>query len=130
MWGTVRANLNNMVTGVTKGFEKDLELQGVGYRAAMKGKDLELSLGYSHPIVVKAPKPGRFKIKCAKCERPFALIVADDLTTKVGILASAAPAVNPGVPTAAPIARLAIATIADPPPRSPVAGRKRASSSS
>lgn len=57
MWGTVRANIQNMVTGVTKGFEKDLELQGVGYRAAMKGKDLELSLGYSHPVVYKAP-PG------------------------------------------------------------------------
>jgi large subunit ribosomal protein L6 len=55
MWGTARANVQNMVTGVTKGFEKDLELQGVGYRAAMKGKDLELSLGYSHPIVYKAP---------------------------------------------------------------------------
>jgi len=56
MWGTVRANLQNMVTGVTKGFEKDLELQGVGYRAALKGKDLELSLGYSHPVVYKAPQ--------------------------------------------------------------------------
>ena len=57
MWGTARANINNMVIGVTKGFEKELELQGVGYRAAMKGRDLELSLGYSHPIVYKAP-PG------------------------------------------------------------------------
>jgi len=57
MWGTARANIQNMVVGVTKGFEKDLELQGVGYRAAMKGRDLELSLGYSHPIVYKAP-PG------------------------------------------------------------------------
>ena len=46
MWGTTRANINNMVTGVTTGFEKNLELIGVGYRAAMKGKDLELSLGY------------------------------------------------------------------------------------
>jgi large subunit ribosomal protein L6 len=55
MWGTARANINNMVVGVTTGFTKDLELQGVGYRAAMKGKDLELSLGYSHPIVYKAP---------------------------------------------------------------------------
>jgi large subunit ribosomal protein L6 len=55
MWGTARANIQNMVVGVTTGFEKNLELQGVGYRAAMKGKDLELSLGYSHPIVVKAP---------------------------------------------------------------------------
>jgi large subunit ribosomal protein L6 len=57
MWGTTRANIANMVVGVTKGFEKDLELQGVGYRAALKGKDLELSLGYSHPVVYKAP-PG------------------------------------------------------------------------
>jgi large subunit ribosomal protein L6 len=44
-----------MITGVTTGFTKDLELVGVGYRAAMKGKDLELSLGYSHPVVYKAP---------------------------------------------------------------------------
>jgi large subunit ribosomal protein L6 len=73
MWGTVRANIQNMITGVTTGFTKDLELQGVGYRAAMKGKDLELSLGYSHPIVYKAPagitftsaKPTEIKISGA-----------------------------------------------------------------
>ena len=73
MWGTARANIANMVHGVTKGFEKDLELQGVGYRAALKGKDLELSLGYSHPIVYKAPagitfasaKPTEIKISGA-----------------------------------------------------------------
>lgn len=73
MWGTVRANIQNMVTGVTTGFTKDLELQGVGYRAAMKGRDLELSLGYSHPIVYKAPagitfasaKPTEIKISGA-----------------------------------------------------------------
>ena len=73
MWGTVRANIQNMVTGVTTGFTKDLELQGVGYRAAMKGKDLELSLGYSHPVVYKAPagitfasaKPTEIKISGA-----------------------------------------------------------------
>jgi len=55
MWGTTRANIQNMVLGVTTGFEKNLELLGVGYRAALKGKDLELSLGYSHPVVYKAP---------------------------------------------------------------------------
>ena len=55
MWGTTRANIQNMVLGVTKGFEKDLELVGVGYRAAMKGKDLELSLGYSHPVIFDIP---------------------------------------------------------------------------
>jgi len=73
MWGTTRANISNMVTGVTTGFEKNLELIGVGYRAAMKGKDLELSLGYSHPVVYKAPagitfasaKPTEIKISGA-----------------------------------------------------------------
>lgn len=56
MWGTTRANIQNMVTGVSTGFERDLEMTGVGYRAALKGKDLELNLGYSHPIVYKAPE--------------------------------------------------------------------------
>jgi len=53
--GTVRAILANMVTGVTNGFERKLELVGVGYRAAMQGKDLNLSLGYSHPVLFKTP---------------------------------------------------------------------------
>jgi len=55
MWGMVRAIVANNVKGVTEGFEKNLELVGVGYRAALKGKDLELSLGYSHPVIYKAP---------------------------------------------------------------------------
>jgi len=46
-----------MVEGVTRGFEKQLEIQGVGYRAQLKGQDLELAVGYSHPVVVK-PRPG------------------------------------------------------------------------
>ncbi|MGH8465047.1 MAG: 50S ribosomal protein L6 [Pseudomonas sp.] len=54
--GTVRAILANMVKGVTEGFERKLELVGVGYRAAMQGKDLSLSLGFSHPIVYVAPE--------------------------------------------------------------------------
>lgn len=55
LWGTTRARLANMVTGVTSGFTKELELQGVGFRAQLKGKDLELSLGFSHPVVVSPP---------------------------------------------------------------------------
>ncbi|MBK7043408.1 MAG: 50S ribosomal protein L6 [Rhodanobacteraceae bacterium] len=55
MAGTLRALLNNMVTGVASGFERKLELVGVGYRAAMQGKDLNLSLGFSHPVVFTAP---------------------------------------------------------------------------
>ncbi len=55
LWGTTRARINNMVVGVTEGFQKKLELHGVGYRAALKGKDLELALGFSHPVKVPAP---------------------------------------------------------------------------
>ncbi len=54
--GTLRAILANMVKGVSEGFERKLELVGVGYRAAMQGKDLNLSLGFSHPILFKAPE--------------------------------------------------------------------------
>ena len=54
--GTLRAILANMVKGVTEGFERKLELVGVGYRAAMQGKDLNLSLGFSHPVLFKAPE--------------------------------------------------------------------------
>jgi large subunit ribosomal protein L6 len=56
MAGTMRALLSNMVTGVTSGYERKLELVGVGYRASMAGKDLNLTLGFSHPVVFKAPE--------------------------------------------------------------------------
>ena len=55
MSGTLRALLNNMVTGVSKGFEKKLNLVGVGYRAQAQGDSLNLSLGFSHPVVHKMP---------------------------------------------------------------------------
>jgi large subunit ribosomal protein L6 len=54
-WGTTRALINNMVVGVSAGFEKKLQIQGVGYRAAMQGKDLKLSLGFSHEVVFNTP---------------------------------------------------------------------------
>ncbi len=54
-WGTTRALINNMVIGVSAGFEKKLQIQGVGYRAAMQGKDLKLSLGFSHEVVFQTP---------------------------------------------------------------------------
>jgi large subunit ribosomal protein L6 len=53
--GTLRAILANMVKGVSEGFERKLELVGVGYRATMQGKDLNLSLGFSHPVLFKTP---------------------------------------------------------------------------
>lgn len=54
--GLTRTLLHNMVVGVSEGFEKKLELTGVGYRASLKGKDLDLSLGYSHPVIYPAPE--------------------------------------------------------------------------
>jgi large subunit ribosomal protein L6 len=55
-WGTTRALIQNMVTGVSAGFEKKLAIQGVGYRAALQGKDVKLSLGFSHEVVYAAPQ--------------------------------------------------------------------------
>ena len=56
LYGTARAQVANLVEGVTKGFEKKLDITGVGYRAALQGKDLNLSLGFSHPIVHALPE--------------------------------------------------------------------------
>ena len=69
-WGTSRTLINNLITGVTKGFEKKLEITGVGYRAAVQGKNLQLQLGYSHDVVypipdgiaIVAPKPTEITI--------------------------------------------------------------------
>jgi large subunit ribosomal protein L6 len=60
--GLTRTLVANMVTGVTTGFEKRLEIQGVGYRATLKGRDLELLLGYSHPISIPAPDGIEFEV--------------------------------------------------------------------
>ncbi|MBN8981636.1 MAG: 50S ribosomal protein L6 [Rhizobiales bacterium] len=70
LYGTARAQIASLVEGVTKGFEKNLEITGVGYRAAMQGKNLQLSLGYSHDVVypipqgitITVPKPTEIKI--------------------------------------------------------------------
>jgi large subunit ribosomal protein L6 len=60
--GLTRSLLANMVEGVTSGFEKRLVIQGVGYRAALRGTDLELSVGYSHPVVMKPPQGITFEV--------------------------------------------------------------------
>ena len=60
--GLVRTLIHNMVVGVSEGFEKKLELTGVGYRAALKGKDLDLSLGYSHPVIFACPENISFEV--------------------------------------------------------------------
>ena len=56
LYGTARAQVANLVEGVTKGFEKKLEITGVGYRAAMQGKNLQLALGYSHDVIYTIPE--------------------------------------------------------------------------
>jgi large subunit ribosomal protein L6 len=70
MWGTTRALIANMVKGVSSGYMKSMEISGTGYRAAVQGKNLELALGYSHPVVY--PIPDGIKITC---ERPTAIKV-------------------------------------------------------
>lgn len=60
--GLTRSLIANMVEGVTEGFEKRLEIQGVGYRAQLKGKNLELALGFSHPVPVEAPEGIEFEV--------------------------------------------------------------------
>jgi large subunit ribosomal protein L6 len=60
--GLTRSLIANMVEGVTDGFEKRLEIQGVGYRAQLKGKNLELALGYSHPVAIEAPDGIEFEV--------------------------------------------------------------------
>ena len=60
--GLTRSLIANMVEGVTDGFEKRLEIQGVGYRAQLKGKNLEMALGYSHPVAIEAPEGIEFEV--------------------------------------------------------------------
>lgn len=61
--GLTRALINNMVTGVTQGFEKILQIEGVGYRASLQGKNLNLSLGYSHPVTFEPPAGISFAVE-------------------------------------------------------------------
>ncbi len=63
LWGTMRAHLANMVKGVTSGYDIKLEIEGVGYRATQKGKDLELALGFSHPVPFPAPEGVDLKVE-------------------------------------------------------------------
>lgn len=61
--GTTRAHLSNMVTGVTTGWSKTLEIVGAGFRAEVKGKDLVMQIGYSHPVIITAPEGVTFKVE-------------------------------------------------------------------
>ena len=83
MWGTTRALIACMVKGVSEGYAKSLEITGTGYRAAVQGKNLEMNLGFSHPVVY--PIPEGIKITC---ERPTAIKVEGIDKRLVGQVAS------------------------------------------
>jgi large subunit ribosomal protein L6 len=81
--GLARSLVANMVTGVTDGYEKRLEIQGVGYRAALRGSDLELQLGFSHPVSVKAPEDIQFEVP-----QPTQIVVRGISKQRVGEVAA------------------------------------------
>ena len=81
--GLTRSLVANMVEGVTTGYTKTLEIQGVGYRALLKGRDLELALGYSHPVPVKAPDGIEFEVP-----QPTRVIVKGNSKQQVGEIAA------------------------------------------
>ncbi len=81
--GLTRSLVSNMVRGVTDGFEKRLEIQGVGYRAQMRGRDLELALGYSHPVNIAAPDGIEFEVP-----QPTRVVVRGNSKQQVGEIAA------------------------------------------
>jgi large subunit ribosomal protein L6 len=81
--GLTRTLVANMVLGVTDGFEKRLEIQGVGYRAQLRGRDLELALGYSHPVSIKAPDDIEFEVP-----QPTRIVVRGPSKQRVGEFAA------------------------------------------
>jgi large subunit ribosomal protein L6 len=81
--GLTRSLIANMVQGVTDGYEKRLEIQGVGYRAQLRGRDLELALGYSHPVSIKAPDGIEFEVP-----QPTRIVVKGASKQQVGEVAA------------------------------------------
>jgi large subunit ribosomal protein L6 len=82
-WGTSRTLISNLITGVSKGFEERLEISGVGYRAAIQGKNLQIALGYSHDIVY--PIPDGITIATP---RPVEIVISGSDRQKVGQVAA------------------------------------------
>ena len=93
MWGTSRTLVNNLVTGVTKGYERKLEITGVGYRAALQGKNLQIALGYSHDVIF--PVPEGIAIATPK---PTEIVVSGIDKQKVGQVAAEIRAFRPPEP--------------------------------
>ena len=91
--GLTRSLIANMVVGVTDGYEKRLEIQGVGYRAALKGKAIELSVGYSHPVSIPAPDGIEFEVP-----QPTQIVVRGISKQAVGEIAARIRKVRPPEP--------------------------------
>jgi large subunit ribosomal protein L6 len=93
MWGTYRSLLDNIMTGVTKGFERKLEITGVGYRASVQGKNLQVQLGYSHDIVYPIPDGVTIAVP-----RPTEIVVSGIDRQQVGQVAAEIRAFRPPEP--------------------------------
>jgi large subunit ribosomal protein L6 len=91
--GLTRSLIANMVTGVTEGYTKRLDIQGVGYRAALKGRDIELQVGYSHPVGIKAPEGIEFEVPV-----PTQILVKGNSKQAVGEIAARIRKVRPPEP--------------------------------
>jgi large subunit ribosomal protein L6 len=93
LYGTARAQIANLVEGVTKGFEKKLEITGVGYRAAMQGKNLQLALGYSHDVVYQIPEGIQIAVP-----KPTEITITGSDIQRVGQVAAEIRAYRPPEP--------------------------------
>ena len=91
--GLTRSLIFNMVHGVTEGYEKRLQIQGVGYRAALRGRDIELSVGYSHPVQIPAPEGIEFEVP-----QPTQIVVRGIDKQAVGEIAARIRKVRPPEP--------------------------------
>jgi large subunit ribosomal protein L6 len=91
--GLTRSLIYNMVHGVTEGYEKRLQIQGVGYRAALRGRDIELAVGYSHPVQIKAPDGIDFEVP-----QPTQIVVRGIDKQAVGEIAARIRKVRPPEP--------------------------------
>ena len=92
-YGTARARIANLVAGVTKGFEKKLEITGVGYRAAMQGKNLQLALGYSHDVIFPIPEGIQIAVP-----KPTEITITGSDIQRVGQVAAEIRAYRPPEP--------------------------------
>jgi len=93
MFGTARAQVANLVAGVTKGFEKKLEITGVGYRAALQGKNLQLALGYSHDVVFPIPEGIAITVP-----KPTEIVIVGNDSQRVGQVAAEIRSYRPPEP--------------------------------